>query len=116
MQIFQVATIEDLDTVEDAIRTMYGCEHDVPCSALNTASYFLFRITCEQDITRHEHSDLVVTLPWPDLILTLTAGFVTMQLKRPLQNLKFNDISTLPTNSGNYEPYSKHKKHCHVEA
>lgn len=83
MQIVQLTHKSDLSKVENAIRLAYGCHANVPCTALNTASYYLFRKTCENDWRNFTQSDLSVTLPWPDVKLTLSKGFVIVAAQRP---------------------------------
>ena len=59
----------------------------MPCAALYTASWVLFRKTCENHLQNLQHSDLRVTLLWPDAELTMFKGFVTIHPDQPIQNL-----------------------------
>lgn len=82
MQILQIDSKSDIALLEQAIRAAYKCDASVPCAALNSASYFMFRQTCESDLQKFQHSDLSVTLPWPSVRLTMTGGFVSVVPQR----------------------------------
>jgi hypothetical protein len=84
MQIMQLANKNDIDLLEQAIRLAYACDPTVPCAALSSASYLLFRQTCEHDLQTRQHSDLCVTLPWPYVHLAMSGGQVIIQRKAPV--------------------------------
>ena len=85
MYMLQLTNIDDIVTLERTIRALYACDVNVPCAALNSASYFIFRRACEDDIHKFQQTDISVTLPWPYVRLTMAKGFVTVVPQQPFQ-------------------------------
>ena len=81
--MLQLTNTDDIATLEQTIRSLYACDVNVPCAALNSASYYIFRRACEDDIHNFQQTDISVTLPWPCVRLTMAKGFVTVIPQQP---------------------------------
>lgn len=83
---------DDLKALEIYLRNLYNVEENIPCVALNSASYIMFKIVCLQTIKC-------------DCLLTTHTSFLDNRVKLHLHNrtavVCVSDLSAFDASSNN---------------